>query len=153
MKRVKPSSKLFFLLTVPRRCFFCGSFLLFMFYVRLAILSVHCSLVITCWERPNLLALLCVVFLVFCHFPMWCTGSGVYLIVSIPDLCFVPYFQIYIFSILVSRRMGSKAEVLLVFIHCLLFLPLFLSLSVGAGGIDVFGPCFVLQYYLTFCLL
>ena len=33
--------------------------------------SVPCSLVITCWERADLLAAVCVVFvfLVFCHFP------------------------------------------------------------------------------------
>ena len=29
-------------------------------------MSVHCSLVVTCWERADLLA---VVFVVFCHFP------------------------------------------------------------------------------------
>ena len=54
----------FVVLTVPRRCFFCGSFLLFICYVGLfyAVLSVPCSLVITCWERADLLALLCVEF-------------------------------------------------------------------------------------------
>ena len=58
------------LLTVPRRCFFCGSFLLFMFHVCLyhTVLSVHCSLVITCWESADLLALLSVIFLVFLTF-------------------------------------------------------------------------------------
>ena len=40
----------------------------------------HCSLVVTCWERAYLLALLYVMFfLCFCHFPMWCPGSGVVL--------------------------------------------------------------------------
>ena len=38
------------------------SFLLFMFRVCNAFLSVHCSLVVTCCERANLLALLCVMF-------------------------------------------------------------------------------------------
>ena len=47
---------------VPRRCCFCVAFLLFMFCVRHVFLSVHFSLVITCWERANLLALLCVMF-------------------------------------------------------------------------------------------
>ena len=37
--------------------YFCGSFLLFMFRVCHAFLSVHCSLVVTCWERTGLLAL------------------------------------------------------------------------------------------------
>ena len=34
---------------------------------------------VTCWERANLLALLCVMCPCFCHFPMWCPGSGVVL--------------------------------------------------------------------------
>ena len=42
-----------------------------------AIASVPCSLVVTCWERADLLAVVCVVFchfpkcvcVVFCHFP------------------------------------------------------------------------------------
>ena len=35
--------------------------------------------VITCLEIADLLALLCVSFLVFCHFPMWCPKSDVVL--------------------------------------------------------------------------
>ena len=31
------------------------------------------------------------VFLFFCHFPIRCSGSGVILIVSIPDICVLPY--------------------------------------------------------------
>ena len=34
---------------------------------------------VTCLERDDLLALLCDVFLCFCHFPIWCSGSGVVL--------------------------------------------------------------------------
>ena len=58
------NNMLFFsiLLTVPRRCLFCGSFLLFMFLVCQVFLSVHCSLVVTCWEMAVLLALLYVMF-------------------------------------------------------------------------------------------
>ena len=42
--------------------------------------SVLCSLVVTWGERAGLLALMCVMFSsVFCHFPMWCPGSGVVL--------------------------------------------------------------------------
>ena len=45
-----------------------------------AVLPVHYSLVVTCWERANLLALLYVVFSsAFYHSPMWCPGSGVVL--------------------------------------------------------------------------
>ena len=43
-----------------------GSFLLFMFRVCLVFLSVHCSLVVTCWERADLLTLLFVMF--YCAF-------------------------------------------------------------------------------------
>ena len=55
------------------------------------VLSVSCSLVVTCCERAGLLAFL-YVFLCFVTFPygvlcqMWC------LIVSIPGICLLPYF-------------------------------------------------------------
>ena len=48
-----------FLLTIPIRYFFCGSFVLYMSCVFHAFASVHCSLVVTCWERADLLALVC----------------------------------------------------------------------------------------------
>ena len=67
-----------FLLAILRWCFFCGSFLLFMFRVCHAFLSVHCSLMITCWGRANFLVLLYVMF--SCVFvTMQCPGSGVVL--------------------------------------------------------------------------
>ena len=60
-----------FLLTVSWQCFFCGSFLLLMFRVCHAILpSIYCSLVVTCLERADLLALLYVV---------------IYCVLSLPD--------------------------------------------------------------------
>ena len=52
-------------------------------------MSVPCSLVITCWERADLLALLCVMFhCVFVPFPNGDSGQVWYLIVSIPDLLY-----------------------------------------------------------------
>ena len=69
---LKPSSKIYVLLTAQRPCLFCGSFLLFMFRVCHAFLRVQCSLVVNCWERANLVALLCVVFCGVLHFPVWC---------------------------------------------------------------------------------
>ena len=44
-----------FLLTVSGRCFFCGSFSLFIFRVCLyyIVLSAPCSILITCWERDD----------------------------------------------------------------------------------------------------
>ena len=68
---LSPTVKIF-LLTVPRRCFLCGSFLLFLFCVCHAFLSVHCSLVVICWERANLLALLYVMF--YCVFVTFLCG-------------------------------------------------------------------------------
>ena len=65
-----------------------GSFLLLMFRVCHAFLSVHCSLVITCWESANILAFLYVMFsCVFVTFPCGVLGQVGYLIVSIPNIC------------------------------------------------------------------
>ena len=62
-KPVKPSNKLF-LLTVPRRCLFCGSFMLFLYcFVMLSRTSVCWCRVVTCWERADLLALVCLYYL------------------------------------------------------------------------------------------
>ena len=41
--------------------------------------SVYYCLVVTCWERAALLALICDVKLCICHFHMWYPGSGVVL--------------------------------------------------------------------------
>ena len=84
-----------FLLTVPRQCFFCGSFFLFVILVCLyhTVLSVPYSLVVTCWERADLLVLLCMMFsCVFVTSPYGVLGQVRYLNVLIPDLCLLPYF-------------------------------------------------------------
>ena len=65
-----------FLLTVPRRYFFCGSFVLFMSCVCHAFVSVHWCLEVTWRERDDLLL---VMFIVFFYFPMWYPGSDVVL--------------------------------------------------------------------------
>ena len=44
-----------------------------------AFATVHCCLVVTCWERADLLALVCDVKLCFCHFPMLYPGPDVVL--------------------------------------------------------------------------
>ena len=49
------------------------------------------GLVVTCWERADLLALGCDV-CVFVTFPCGILGQVRYLIVSIPDLCHLSYF-------------------------------------------------------------
>ena len=57
-------------------------------------LSVPCSLVVTCWERADLLALLCgMCFCVYVIFPCDVPGQVWYLIVSIPDICLLLYFD------------------------------------------------------------
>ena len=63
----------------PSQSFFCGSFLLFVFYVCLChtFLFVLCSLVVTYLEMAAPLgSIVCAVFLCFCHFPIWYPGSG-----------------------------------------------------------------------------
>ena len=56
--------------------------------------SVHCCLVVTCWERTDLLArvgdVYCILLLL---------GQVWYLIVSFPDLCLLSYFYRYIVTI------------------------------------------------------
>ena len=56
--------------------------------------SVYMGFVVTCWERADLLALVCGVYCEFVTFPLvsW-VRCGTYLIVSIPDLCTLTYFQ------------------------------------------------------------
>ena len=91
------SSKIF-LLTVPRRCFFCGSFLLFMFRVCHAFLSVHCSHVVTCWERADPVARFYVKFSCICAtFPCGVLGQVWHLIVMVSALCLLNYFIHYKF--------------------------------------------------------
>ena len=55
--------------------------------------SVYMCFVVTCWERADLLALVCGVSLVVCHFSIGILGQVWYLIVSIPDLCTLTYFK------------------------------------------------------------
>ena len=57
---------------VSRQYFFCGSFMFFsclVFAVRLCA-SVYMCLVVTCWERADLLALVCGVSYEFVTFPL-----------------------------------------------------------------------------------
>ena len=66
-------------------CYFC--------FVPYTVLSVPCSLVVTCWERADLLVFLNVMFsCIFVTFPCGVLGQVWYLIVWIPDLCLLPFF-------------------------------------------------------------
>ena len=86
----KPSSEIFYW---PFRYIFSGSLCFFcrVFVMPLSA-SVYLCLVVTCWERADLLALICGVKLWVCHFPFGILGQVWYLIVSIPDLCTLTYF-------------------------------------------------------------
>ena len=55
--------------------------------------SVYMCFVVTCWEKADLLALVSGVSLWVCHFPIGILGQVWYLIVSIPDLCTLIYFN------------------------------------------------------------
>ena len=55
--------------------------------------SVHCCLVVTCWEMADLLALVCDVYCDFVTFPFGILGKVWYSIVSIPDPCCLSYFD------------------------------------------------------------
>ena len=66
--------------------FFC------LLFVMLLCASVYCCLVVICWERADLLALVCDVLLKVCYFPIGILGQVWYLIASIPDLCPLYYF-------------------------------------------------------------
>ena len=78
-------------------------------------MSVPCSLVATCWERADLLALLYVMFsCVFVAFPFGVLGQGWYLIVSIPDLCideftdglFIAICRLLLFNVLSKKNIS-----------------------------------------------
>ena len=74
VKKFKPSSKKKMgLLTLPRQCFLCGSFLAIYICVFIAALRSPA------WKNWPLGSLVCEVLLCFCQFPMWCPGSGVVL--------------------------------------------------------------------------
>ena len=75
--------------------------LLWIFYVFICLVfamslcaSVYMCLVVTCWENADLLALVCGVLLWVCHFPIGILGQVWYLVVSIPDLCILTYFEL-----------------------------------------------------------
>ena len=55
--------------------------------------SVYMCIVVTCWERADLLDLVCGVLLCVCHFPISILGQVWYLIVSIPDFCTLTYLN------------------------------------------------------------
>ena len=67
--------------------------MLFMACVCHAFASVHCCLVVTCWERSDLLALVCDVNCVSVTFPCGILGQVWQLVVSIPNRCRLSDFE------------------------------------------------------------
>ena len=67
-------------------CFFCALF-------SHVFASVHCCLVVTCWERPDLLAIVGDVYRIFVTFSCGILDQVWYLIVSFPDLCHLSNFR------------------------------------------------------------
>ena len=68
--------------------------LCFVYCVSHTFVSVHCCLVVTCWERAVLLALVGDVYCFFVTFSCCTLGQVWYLIVSFPNLCRLSYFHI-----------------------------------------------------------
>ena len=68
-------------------CFFC------VLFVMPLCVSDYLCLVVTCWERADLLALVCGVKVRVGHFPIGILGPVWYLIVSISDRCTLAYYN------------------------------------------------------------
>ena len=64
----------------------------FVSYVFHASASFHSCLVVTCWERADLLALVGDVYCIFVTFPYGILCQMWYLNLSFPDLCRLSYF-------------------------------------------------------------
>ena len=65
---------------------------------------VHCCLVVTCWERADLLALVGDVYCIFVTFPCGILGQVWYLIVSFPDFCRLSYLLLHIQPIILLKQ-------------------------------------------------
>ena len=72
------------------------------------LVTVHSSLVITCWEMAHPLALVCVDFLCFVTLPYGVLGQVWILIVPIPDLCLPFYFYFYASHSCVNAENGNR---------------------------------------------
>ena len=87
---------------LPRQYLFCGSFVFFVPCVSHAFAPVHCCLLVSCWERADLLAHVGDVYCIFVTFLSGILGQVWYLIVSFPDLCCLSYF--FIFRVCLATR-------------------------------------------------
>ena len=67
----------------------------FVYCVSHAFASAHCCIVVACWERADLLALVGGIYCIFVVLPCRALGQVWYLIVSFPDLCRISYFEVF----------------------------------------------------------
>ena len=70
----------------------------FVSFVSHDFVSVHCCLVVTCWERADILDLVGDVYFIFVTFPCGILGQVWYLIVSFQDLCLLSYLYNFKYS-------------------------------------------------------
>ena len=77
-----------------------------------AFASVHRCLVVTYWERADLLALVCNVKCIFVTFPRGILAQVWYLIVSIPNLCRLSYFDYRLIEMaaICGSHLGAAAQ-------------------------------------------
>ena len=99
-----------------------------------AFASVHCCLVVTCWERTDILALVGDVYCIFVTFPSGILGQVWYLIVSIPDLCLISCFKacataIYKLIINYLFFVGAFSCFVFCFVFCFVSFCFFVSSS------------------------
>ena len=66
---------------------------IFVFCVSQAFVFIYSCLVVTCWERTDLLALVGDIYCIFFTFQCCILDQVWYLIVSFPDLCHKTYFD------------------------------------------------------------
>ena len=71
--------------------------------------SVYMCFMVTCWERADLLALVCGVCCEFVTFPIGILGQVWYLIVSNSDLCTLTYLISIEFAMVFGGVRGDKA--------------------------------------------
>ena len=111
LNQFKPSSKIFYWpfqgcsSFVDLLCFLCLVFSMPLWA------SVYMCLVVTCWERADLLAIVCGVQLWVCQFPIGILGQVLYLIVSITDLCTLIYLgTMYMRTVLRTPRFSRVKQ-------------------------------------------
>ena len=77
------------------------------------LLTIPCSLVVTCWERADHLVLLYVRFsCVFVIFPYGVLGQVWHLIVLIPDLCLLANIEINSLKNIVGKKVVNDFQLI-----------------------------------------